>query len=361
MIDKLDLRIPSCAKFTERFERVINQLRVAPVPPFTPSKRYRYVGDLRHWYDIDAVLHLDFKFGECTHKLEIVDVGQKTLRNVFDIVREVFDIDPASLELMRIDLAIDIENVSVEWFRKNVRASYKRLSSRIDKNTRKELEFVGIDTAESETFYIGKRPNCYRIYNKVVEMHRRWKKLCLQCERFNRQLDNFALAESTRTFAERTPPSFAEFCAAEGFLLKPGVIVTRVERQFGGGRIPSELSTLGGLQCLPTFDPFDALQIVVGSLPTLQTDPGAIPMRDWLAVKGLDALIKEQGSVQSATAIVRRYARGNGKRILDTLVPHLPQTGFPVDSAFLRKSFQSTVTRQLQSPASAIYSPPTYD
>ena len=85
---------------------------MARCPP-CPSKFYCYVGDLRETHDIDAVLHLSYKFGngKATSKLEIVDAGKKTILDMARIITQVFDINPFLCELMRLDLAADIGGV----------------------------------------------------------------------------------------------------------------------------------------------------------------------------------------------------------------------------------------------------------
>jgi hypothetical protein len=45
------------------------------------------------------------------------------------------------------------------------------------------------------------------------------------------------------------------------FGFSPDSILTRVERQFGRGRIPEVISTFGRLCRAPQFNPFDVLEI----------------------------------------------------------------------------------------------------
>src|SRR4051812_46126417 len=106
-------------RFTPRFEQIASKLRLGIVPPFRPSRFYRFVGDLRRDYSLDAILHLEYKFGECTHKIEIIDAGKKTLREMEDVIAAVFEVDPSTLGLMRVDFAADIEGIPVSWFQDN--------------------------------------------------------------------------------------------------------------------------------------------------------------------------------------------------------------------------------------------------
>jgi hypothetical protein len=161
------------------------------------------------------VVHLGFKYGEATHKVEIIDAGKKTLAEMAAIVRQVFDIDPRPLGLMRVDLAADAPGIPVSWFRNNSRFQFKQFASSIDKADTQEMEFIGMGSAVSQSLYAGRRPNCVRIYNKFAELRRQWLKLKRECEKYNRGLNEFDLGEEERLKAIRLPPTFEEFCLRE--------------------------------------------------------------------------------------------------------------------------------------------------
>ncbi len=126
MIDKLELRIPSATEYTRAFGSLYVSLWSDSVNnPFRPSRHYAAVGDLRH-FGYDVILHAHCKHGEA-----------------------VFEGYASILEIMRIDfvaykrLIVDFENVE---------------------------QFVRMGQRDLETLYLGKRPNCYRIYNKIAEL-----------------------------------------------------------------------------------------------------------------------------------------------------------------------------------------------
>lgn len=121
MIDKVDLRVPAMTRYGPAMAETGAELRCGPVPPFRATRFYECVGDLRQTHGIDAVVHLGYKWGPRTHKLEIIDAGKKTLAEMEAIFRQVFDIDPTPLSLMRVDLAADALGVPVSWFRNNSR------------------------------------------------------------------------------------------------------------------------------------------------------------------------------------------------------------------------------------------------
>jgi hypothetical protein len=103
VIDKADLRIPWGTDFSKEIREIVAQLRHGQVPPFRPSKFYSYVGDLRESHDIDAVLHLGYKYsrgGKANNKLEIIDAGKKTLNQMEATVSRVVDVNVDELQLM---------------------------------------------------------------------------------------------------------------------------------------------------------------------------------------------------------------------------------------------------------------------
>jgi len=61
-----------------------------------------------------------------------------------DILVQLFQVDPWSLSLMRVDLAVDVEGVPVPWFRDHAYVNRKQFSSRIEKSHDSEVEFVGM-------------------------------------------------------------------------------------------------------------------------------------------------------------------------------------------------------------------------
>jgi hypothetical protein len=73
--------------------------------------------------------------------------------------------------------------------------------------------------------YFGKRPNIFRIYDKTEEQR-------VEYRRANRKRD---AEKQMLTFEERYGHSETE-------------ILTRVKRQYGGGRVPKQIATLGRLQ-----------------------------------------------------------------------------------------------------------------
>ena len=308
MVDKLDLRLPQGGRFSREMEDIVVQLRHGPVPPFRSSKYYSYVGDLRESHNIDAVLHLGYKFGrggKADSKLEVIDAGKKTVIEMEQTVLRVVDADVSQLQFMRLDLAGDIVGVPVHVFRECARFLYKQFASRIEKSTATELEFVAMGTADAQTIYAGRRPNFVRIYNKIKEWFGQWLKLKQRCERFNRGMKGFSMSAEQRHFGVRFCPTFEEFCIAEGFAYQEGATLTRIERQISGQRFPEELRVFGDLRRAHLYNPFTSLRIVPSEAIRCFTEPPkGVSIRDWLAVSGLNTLMRDLG--RCATGIFVR-------------------------------------------------------
>src|SRR5215472_13088683 len=107
-----------------------------------------------------------------------------------------------------------------------MRAHYKRWVADIGQTDSKKLEYARMGQKYVQTYYLGKRPNCFRVYDKLAEYH-------CQYARFMRKLSDAA-----------EPPSFEELYGYPA----NGITLSRVERQIGGGRVPAELQTFGCLR-----------------------------------------------------------------------------------------------------------------
>ena len=363
MIDKLDLRIPEFALPGPILAGPLEDLKRHPVPLFRSSKYYQYVCDLRDQFGIDAVVHLYLRHGRPNHKVEIIDAGEKTLPEIAGIITQLFDADPWPLKVMRTDLAADLEGVSVPWFKDHAYVNRKQFSSRIEKSFENELQFVGMGSAVAQTLYAGKRPCLIRIYNKLAEWQMQLRKVEIQNRRFNNRMVGLEMSEEQRYYGRLIAPTFAEYCAARGYQLHDGSVLTRIERQIGGNRIPPELATLGDLRYAHEFRAFSGVQIV-GSEPVQNFDspPAKVPVRNWLASIGYETLKEQLGSEQLARSVVLKHGSGNGKRILDSLAEAAPTKRQPLTMEEIQESFRrSTLLQTSHSSESGVHLSPTYD
>ena len=353
MIDKADFRIPEFAQPGPVLAEVFAHLKKGyPVPPFRHSHLYQYSADLREHFGVDAIVHLYCRRGRPNHKVEIVDAGEKTLEEIAAIVASLFLDDPWTLATMRADLAADIPGVPVPWFQHHAVVNRKQFASQIKKSDERELQFVGMGTAVAQTIYAGKRPDFLRIYDKNAELKRQLRRLETECDRFNRRMEGMELSDEQRYYGRRIAPTIEEFCRAHGYQYREGDVLTRVERQIGGNRVPPELATMNDLRFAHELEnPFKGLKIV-GTEPILNTNsvPEGVPMRDFLAALGLTFLTQQLGSVQQAHSFVRKNSNGNGKRILDSLEECLLPTRQPLTIEEINESIRrSTLAQTLHS------------
>lgn len=270
MVDKLDLRVPRRTGFTSSFDRLYPQIRSMEKSPLRGSKYYDVAGDLREFgYDVRLNLFCRMQ-KSADHKIEVLDVGTKNRAQILREVSSIFDTDPAALEVMRVDLTVDVEEVPLSWFREAVRVSHKRWRAGITG----ERFFGEMGNRNIQTLYYGKRPNLFRIYDKMAEYRAAYQRLA-------------------RTLKNQQPPPFQDLYGRR----LDGPALTRVERQLGG-RVPPKLSTLqkvmeGGRDFKP-FETFKFASRIVepltdSSLP-FETRCTANFLREMAAREGMQAI-----------------------------------------------------------------------
>lgn len=350
MIDKVDVRISEFALPGPALAEPMSRLKKYPIPPFRSDRYYEYRADLRKDFDIDAVVHLNCRFGRHTHKVEIIEAGKKTLEEMAEIISSLFDVDPWSLELMRVDFAADIEDVPVCWFRDNASFSRKRFSSQIEKSNEREVQFVAMNNATAETIYAGKRPVLIRIYNKLGEWRVKFRRLECESNRFNRRMNGMELTPEQAYYGMRIPPTWEEFCARQGYEYSAGAILTRIESQIGGTRgLPFGLKRFGDLRYAHELHPFKAMRII-SPQPVLSVDapPEGVSVRNWLASLGLERVQQAHGSFQAARSIVIKFGQGNGARILESLSECSRPSRPPVDMSDIQRVFRESTLKQIK-------------
>jgi hypothetical protein len=226
--------------------------------------------------------------------------------------------------------------VPVSWFEKYVRAQYKRWTAEIG-SINPEGQFSTMGKSGVETFYLGKRPNVIRIYNKIAERRGEYMRLKRR-----------ALTEA-KTLAMREPmgtPFMFLFPSFEQMFGYPetGFILTRVERQIAGGRVPEQLSTFARLRAADEFDPFEKLVFLDGG----KLDPNQADYDFPTYCMGMQTrqLIQEQGFHRTKQLLNQRSPR-NAARILRRVADFLPQGGDLLTSKGLLERYQQSVSKQL--------------
>jgi hypothetical protein len=321
MIDKLELRLPRMTLFQPGPREFMLESRHFPNSTRTmPSGRYEWVTDLRP-IGIDGLLHFSLKRKEHDphegeHKLELLDTGFKTFGELQAQVGAVVAGPTDDLELMRIDLCADVHGVSVDWFFDRLRVRFKRVCYEMGL-----LKYQRIGKAGIQTITAGRRPNIVRVYDKVAEYKDQLRKL-------NRKRS-------------------AEALTLEGkFGVREDATITRIERQFGGGRVPMQIDCLGKLRSLPDFNPFTNVLIANGSrvgAPTL----AECGFDAWLTGTRLRELQDEMGT-QQFNRWLNVNSEGNGARYRKKYSQFLqPEFDLCFTADTLFETYRDSVERQL--------------
>jgi len=322
VMDKVELRIPSRAEFSKDFAAVYRALSSGSRPhALRAGLHYSRVGDLR-LYGYQAILHMYCTHGrEGNHKLELLNAGEMSYVQIGREVERIFNVDPSRLSVMRIDLAADVRDVPVIWFAQHLRAKWKRAVCEIGL-----IEYSQMGPRELQTFYLGKRPNCFRVYDKIAELRKQYTLLCR------------GVSPETKL------PTFEQ---TYGYPTS-GCVLTRVERQIGGSRIPPQIGTFGKLRSLPSFDPFDRLEISPGPVADHEPNIEGYGLKDYLAGLGLRNRANELG-MHRLRAWVNKHSPGNASRFFKKYVEFLPSGDGGIDTGELFRLYVNSVGRQLAS------------
>ena len=317
-LDKLSLRIATEIRPTPAFYALYeSKLRNRG----QSDRYYSEVHDLRG-YDLPVRLHAYSKFDIHRHtKLEFVGVSSLTGADLTHVVRRMYDTDPRLLQLMHLDMYADISDVHVEWFRKHATVKHKRSGRNIGTRFDWKVSSSGL------TLHFGTAPNGYRIYDKLGELRKRFD------------------SETRRT---------GEISAlAAWFGRDPPKVLTRVERQMNGRKIPQRFSTLGGLLASAVdFDPFENLVLRPGGIAEPSAEDYAV--MTFLAGTGLRLLIETRGLAEVKTLLNQR-STGNASRILRKLKDFIPHEGESTDVPNLTKIFQDGIRKQFEDEPLSTY------
>src|SRR5580704_9021821 len=288
-IDKLDLRIPKAARLSEQLAFILSQDLGSMA---FGTRLYQRRVELSHlgWA---LNLNLDNK-KDGHHKLELLAVGKLKLTEIVQGIREVFEVDPLALEIMRVDAKVDTTDYSVTWFYENARVWQKRYS-----------EEYGHFHAEHKTFeslYLGKRPSVFRIYDRLGYLRTTYLKL-------ERALTNSQRAQT-----------FEEFSGYGRDL----ATLTRVERQFGSDDIPASIETLCKLRTNAfELSPFKPMQFLARVISDESID--CLDGTQFLKAQALQRLLEKHG-YQGARKILERKTSRNAMRLLDRIMNGMDTT-----------------------------------
>jgi hypothetical protein len=410
-IDWLEVRVPQDVKWRPRVEEIFGALRRREEmgSALKRSDHYAAVVDLRPFDVADAFLHVGKKQGEHNHKIQLVGSGQYSWGEHLSELESIVDCDPRKLQPMRTDLTVDIDDVSVGEVVKRVRAAGKRFHAKVgrinDEQDDRE-QFLSMGMRETQTYYDGKQPNCYRIYDKGAERKNAYAKfvrgwhppepsfekwmraatrrdglafeqfeaLCYkrgwipenELERAGRTVQGMReLFEDLHTAWEKKiveigpRPSFKEFCG-----LDESQVLTRFERQIGAQQV-GKLYLVGDSHKRPIFssiaelernvvdfNPFASLSfsapgIVEPALPNGKN----YSLTTYMAGMYMRARILENGEGRGAfEKWATPLAKGNMKDIMERLAPFMPPEvgeGKRLTSEDLFERYRSAICKQL--------------
>ncbi len=227
-------------------------------------------------------------------KVSFVGTALLSLDRMRSVLSQVVTCDPGDLEVSRIDFAVDVPNVPVSWFHYHTYARRKQTYCTITK-----VSPSGVGPIQ--TIYLGKRPNCIRIYDKIAE----------------------------RSKKQNNKGEHA--------------LLTRVERQCSGRGVPLSLSRFCMLAQAITETPFSTLSFVANKLAGVM--PGAGTANQLLGTLGLRTLIEEAG-LQTAIRILNSCSKNNARRILKRFGTQAPLGPWQIPD--LNEAYRVSATRQLR-------------
>ena len=132
-------------------------------PPTRPARsNYESVQDLTAHSPVKV--YWEKRFNQ-RHKLQFVRVADLDAQAILTTIRDIFDIEPLDLHLMRVDFAVDLP-IHLAWFAKHMT---------VDRKKRKDGYGTGTpsDRWEGTTLYYGKPPSVVLAYDKIAELRNR--------------------------------------------------------------------------------------------------------------------------------------------------------------------------------------------
>ena len=174
---KVEVRIPAQAPFSKEFGILYCAIRNDPkVDPFRSSRHYLYAGDLRA-FGHEAILHMScVRDKQGNHKIELLDTGTKSYGEMREEIERIFRLDARRLPLMRVDLAADVQ-VFPSPVRAPCAGALETMGMRYLLSRSRYIGVRAHGEARGHYFYLGKRPNVFRIYDKLAEYHHQYAQL----------------------------------------------------------------------------------------------------------------------------------------------------------------------------------------
>jgi hypothetical protein len=404
-MDWLEVRLPLTVPFAKRTQEVIDYCRNNPAEKDVQSAmrdgdHYAKVIDLRKFDTAEGFLHLSKKHGDSNHKLQLVGSGQHGWAQHIGEIEAVVNTEPLELQPMRTDLTVDVDNVPMSFVLEHARVAGKRFSAQYhDVN-----QYLVMGMRELQTAYSGKKPNCFRVYDKKTErmqayramtrgwhprepkwrewLAREWPLYRANCTDFFRSkrgdgasttsdhegelrklFTRFYEAWEDRVKEIGPKPTFKEFCG-----LDENQVLTRFERQIGAQQVGKLyhvgdetkhpiFTTLRDLKRnVADFNPFAAMSFAKAG--AVQPEPpnglskargGNYSLTTYMAGMYLRQRILNEG-LQPAIAWATPLANGHMKELLENLAPFMPpqaEGAHDITGAELYERYRTAITKQL--------------
>jgi hypothetical protein len=409
MYDTIEIPLAPGERFSSRIAEVKTEVEfsrdpLASIVPFRSNLYYKQVVDLRQVAEIDAILHLNAKKTR-SHKIQIIEAGRKCFGEISDTIASIVDTHPELLAVSRVDACADlVDGPSVKWMAQSVRAKSAQWQAEFGRaelrdQQGKNIPWSEMGKREVQTVYIGKRPNCFRVYDKLSERFAKWQTEKRRHERLASQIVLDKALESapasnvvkasisahgkqTRDFHAKKLvcsgrhyfpfPSFETWFSAQcvgpmtnvvqmrlpgqeepeqiDLLPKLPKVLTRVERQMAAGRVPDDLNSFEKLfsRAALDFNPFARLEFSDFQSRT------EIEMSDYSLVEFAAGLQFKQWletgmSYQQLYAYWNqgRHAKAIAKKFAPFVAAANPPAEFSISSTDLFERYRASVSRQL--------------
>lgn len=316
MLDRLEARVGPEIPFTNYFESAYRRLRRESLP----TELYKEKIFLGREFGSKVILLLWCRFG-ASHKVVFLETARTTLRQMAATIESIFECNSWDLRLARVDAAVDVYGIPMEWVRGHVRVPHKRSLREFGTFTHTNPQ------NRSGTLYFGRGGDFFRIYDKLAEQMKKYLRIA-------RKIDPDAY------------PSFEEFSG----IAPTDLQVTRFERQMRIGRIPPSIATFGDLERnIVNCDPFSPIVIHPGGKLDLNNN-GKYLARRCSEGNALRQTIVECGLAKT-WALLSAQTGGNASRKIRQLSDFLPPDPVNFRPPNLLAMFQESICRQLSRSA----------
>jgi hypothetical protein len=395
--DTLEIPLKNGVPFSDRVASIKGAVENVRNPlesdiPFRSNPYYAQVVDLRP-QGIEAILHLNArKTG--THKIQLVEAGHKCCGEIADTVAQITTEHPRLQAISRVDSCADvIDGPSVGWMAQSVRARSVQWQAQLGSvelrdSENRRMQWSEMGKRELQTMYLGKRPNCFRVYDKLAERFQTWRRekrrheamagdivagKLSEIEQHRSQVVAYwrvryglkpwvkGLSKDLRPGAARIFP-FPDFptwlrancvgpMAKVLEMPKLPKVLTRVERQMGAGRVPDRLNSFERIfsRDAVEFNPFERLnfspfdtrkEIDIDDYSPVEFAAGMM-FRRWL----------EEGEMTYQQMYAWWNKKRNAKRYAKKFAPFIaaanPAKVVSITSSELYEQYRESLTRQL--------------